>query len=493
MATATTKTKPKRQRDPDRTVGNLSTPAKEISPTTAADLRSSGYNPRTISPAKLSMLKAAMKEFGDLGGVVFNRTTGRLISGHQRGKNLDPTWPITKEACTDNTGTVAHGYIETPDGRFAYREVEWDEQKEQAGNLAANQHGGEFDDDLLSQMLKELNDSGYDMDLTGFDDSELKALLLEFKEDGLGEEDPEVIPVEDPFVKLGDLWTWGEQRVLCGDSTSTIDMDKLLMGEKAVLCVTDPPYGISYETKAGKIENDDLKPDALEEFLSSAFSVMNHALKNGGSWYVYYADGAGTGLAFYRAVAAHKKRLMLKQNLIWVKSSPTLNRFNYNGQHEPCLYGHVAGAPMFYDGDFTRTTVIDDDIDLSKLSKPELIKYAREVKAKYEPVSTIIRIDKPTKSPLHPTQKPVKLFERNIYASSRPGEVVIDLFSGSGTLCIACRKTGRRGRAIELSPHYLQASLTRMREYDGTEPMLMEDGGKMVPFSEVEKKRNKSK
>ena len=242
-------TKKKKPSNPDRTITNLEAPAQEISPSTAADLRGSGYNPRSITPEKLAMLKKAMQEFGDLGGVVFNRTTGRLVSGHQRGKNLDSTWPIFKEECTDSTGTVAHGYVETPDGRFSYREVAWDEEKEKAANVAANQHGGEFDDDLLAQLLKDLVDSGYDMDLTGFDPAELADLLGNDDGNELGEEDPDTQPVENPFVQSGDLWLMGdggEHRLLCGDSTKPEDIARLMMGEKADLVTTDPPYGIAY-------------------------------------------------------------------------------------------------------------------------------------------------------------------------------------------------------------------------------------------------------
>jgi DNA modification methylase len=484
----------KRKRDPDKTVNNLTSPAKEISPETAADLRGSGYNPRSISPEKLAMLNAAMVEFGDLGGVVFNSTTGRLISGHQRRKNLDPTWLIKKEPHTDTTGTTALGYVETPYGRFAYREVAWSEEKEIAGNVAANNHGGENDDELLSQLLKTLSDGGYDMSLTGFNDEELKALMTSFKEDGLGKEDPEVLPVENPFVQRGDLWVLGngDHRLYCGDSTSIPDIDKLMMGEKADMVVTDPPYGVFYENSAGKkIENDDLNPVALEAFLSLAFAVMAHALKPGGAFWIYHADGGLLGAAFRNALK-NTKGLMMKQVLIWVKNTATLCRSDFNMAHESMLYGWSEGAAHYYDGDFTRQSVVDDEIDTSKMDKKALQTLVADMRNRTQ--STVIRIDKPTNSEWHPTQKPVRLFERNVYSNSRPGEICLDLFSGSGTLIITCRKTGRRARGMEYDPKYLQASLIRYREYSGEEPMLMAADGKLTPYTEVEKKRkNKSK
>lgn len=282
-------TKKKRNTNPDRKIENLTAPVQEVNPITVADLRPSGYNPRVITAREQELLQKSLKEYGDIGLIIFNVRTGRLIGGHQRSKLLDPQWPIVKEPHTDDNGTVAKGYIDTPFGHLMYREVDWSEQKEKSANVAANKMGGSFDEDLLAQLLQDLNNQGYDLELTGFDGDELKDLLNDGKKEDLGEEDVDVEPVEDPFVKLGDLWVCGESRILCGDSTSIADIDKLMMGEKADLVITDPPYGIAYESKAGKIENDDLNPAALEKFLTAAFSVMEHALKPGGSFYIYVA------------------------------------------------------------------------------------------------------------------------------------------------------------------------------------------------------------
>lgn len=472
----------------DRTIQNLTAPAEELNPSGVADLRPAGYNPRVITADKLKMLNDAMKEFGDLGGIVFNVKTGRLVGGHQRVKNLDPAWPILKEATTDETGTVAHGFIDTPHGRFTYREVAWTELKEKAANIAANKHGGEFDDDILTQLLQELHDTGYDMDLTGFDSKELEEMLGLGKEQQLGVEDPDVVPVPDPFVKLGDLWVLGDNRILCGDSTSIADIDKLMMGEKADLVVTDPPYNVAYESKAGKIDNDNMSDEAFKAFLLSVFSMMHYALKPGGCFYIYHADGGTIGTAF-RSAVSETKDLYLAMPLIWAKNTAVLSRTDYNPQHEPILYGWRLGAAHYYDGDFTRTSLVDDKPNISKMSLKELQKYTAELEEKLNPKSSVIRVDRPTKNDIHPTMKPVRLFERNIYTSSRPGEVVLDLFSGSGTLVVACRKTGRRGRGMEYSPQYLQASLKRYWDYCQEEPMLMDADGKLTPYSEVEKQR----
>jgi hypothetical protein len=141
------------------------------------DLNPAAFNPRKISDEKLEMLGKAMQEFGDLSGIVVNLKTGNLIGGHQRVKHFNPSWPIKKHKQTDSTGTVALGEIETPFGLWSYREVDWPEKKELAANIAANQHGGEFDEQKLKDQLIEINDGSIDMALTGFDTVEISDLL----------------------------------------------------------------------------------------------------------------------------------------------------------------------------------------------------------------------------------------------------------------------------------------------------------------------------
>lgn len=145
------------------------------------DLKPAAYNPRKISDAQLGRLKKSLEEFGDLSGIVFNARTQTLIAGHQRIKNIDADCKITKKPHTDQTGTVALGYIDTPAGRFSYREVDWPEIKEKQANIAANQHGGEFDDELLAEILKEIKteDPLLDFSLIGFDDEEIHKLFMD--------------------------------------------------------------------------------------------------------------------------------------------------------------------------------------------------------------------------------------------------------------------------------------------------------------------------
>lgn len=157
----------------------------QTSPRKVSDLRPAEYNPRTISEAQLKALAAALKEFGDLSGIILNQRTGNLIGGHQRIKTLDKSWPIklvrsskwAEGETLDKCGTIASGAIETPFGDLAYRLVDWPEQKEKAANLAANKHGGDWDLPKLKELLVELDTGAFDLSLTGFDPKELQALI----------------------------------------------------------------------------------------------------------------------------------------------------------------------------------------------------------------------------------------------------------------------------------------------------------------------------
>ena len=141
------------------------------------DLKPAGYNPRKITEEKLQMLAKAMREFGDLSGIVFNCRTGNLIGGHQRVKNFDPAWEVVKEPYQDGVGTTAEGHIETPFGKWKYREVDWPKKKEAAANIAANKHGAMWDFPKLADILIELDTGAFDMELTGFSDRGLEKLM----------------------------------------------------------------------------------------------------------------------------------------------------------------------------------------------------------------------------------------------------------------------------------------------------------------------------
>jgi hypothetical protein len=156
---------------------------KTVEYQTVKDLKPAAYNPRKITDHRLEMLRKSMQEFGDLSGIVFNVKTGNIVGGHQRIKHLDPAWPIAKQTATDKTGTVALGSIETPFGKWQYREVSWDLKREAAANVAANQHGGEFDQQKLKEIILEIDDGSIDIELTGFNRHEIELMMTAVHQD----------------------------------------------------------------------------------------------------------------------------------------------------------------------------------------------------------------------------------------------------------------------------------------------------------------------
>ncbi len=422
------------------------------------------YNPREMSEEQMEKLKKGLQTFGFVDPIVLNKDM-TIIGGHQR-------WTAAKSLGMTTVPCVV---------------LDLNKSQERALNIALNKISGEFVADMLSTLLRDIYESGLDMDLTGFDDDEWKTLLgIEDDENQFGEEDPIVEPVPDPVVQRGDLWICGSHRLLCGDSTNQQDVDRLIAGDKVDMVWTDPPYNVNYESKAGKIENDNMSPEAFLEFLKATFASMHYALKPGGCFYIAHAEGNNIGNVFRQAIA-ETPGLLMKQCIVWVKNTAVLGRQDYNWKHEPILYGWKEGAAHYFCGDFTQTTVIDDDVDVTKLDKRQLLAVIKQLR-NATPTS-VIREDKPAKNADHPTMKPVALVERNILASSLENQTVLDLFGGSGTTMIASHKHKRQARLMEWDPRYAEATLIRFQEYAGKEPMLVNPDGTLTPYSEVKEAR----
>lgn len=292
-----------------------------------------------------------------------------------------------------------------------------------------------------------LGDDVLDMDLDDFDFPDLPAdffdveMTDEEKEAEREREDavPEIPEDQNPYgVVRGQVWALGNNRLMCGDSTSGEDFKKLMDGKKADLWLTDPPYNVNYEGGTGlKIENDNMEDADFRSFLTKVNKTAFDHLKAGGSFYIWHADSEGYN---FRG-AALDAGLRTRQCLIWLKSSLVLGRQDYHWKHEPCLYGWKEGAGHGWYTDRKQTTVFE--------------------------------FDKPSRNDVHPTMKPVDLFEYQIKNSSQKGEIVLDSFLGSGTTIIASEKAGRVGYGMELDPHYCCVIIRRWEEYSGKDAKLL--------------------
>lgn len=285
----------------------------------------------------------------------------------------------------------------------------------------------------------------------------------EAHEDDFTEEEAEEA---EPVTKPGDILRLGEHRLMCGDSTDSASVERLMGGEMADLLLTDPPYNVDYEggTKDKmKIANDNMSEGAFIGFLTSAFRAAGRVLKPGGAFYIWHANTKACEVA----TALRATDLAWKQTLIWVKNVLVLGRQDYQWKHEPCLYGWKEGAAHYFTFDRTMETVQEDaGVDYRKLKKEELLQVVLRLTADTVP-TTVIRENRPFRSELHPTMKPVRLFGRLIRNSSRPGETVLDTFGGSGTTLIAAEQLGRKAYLMELDPHYCDVIIARWEKLTG--------------------------
>ena len=309
--------------------------------------------------------------------------------------------------------------------------------------------------DNLDMTLFGFTDSDYTLD--DFEDEETDT---DISEDEIGSEGDSVSSVE-----YGDIYQLGRHRLMCGDSTSAGDMKELVDGEKIDLYVTDPPYNVAYEGKteeAMTIQNDSMDDASFRQFLRDAFSVADQHLKPGGAFYIWHADSEGLN---FRA-AVKETGWLLKQNLVWVKNSIVLGRQDYQWKHEPCLYGWKDGASHYFIDNRSLATVIEEDEEnLKEMTKGELISYIKTMQEN-SPTS-IFYEDKPVRSDIHPTMKPLKLIARCVLNSSKKGERVLDSFNGGGSTLMVCEKTERIYYGMELDPVYVERTIKRWEEKTG--------------------------
>ena len=328
---------------------------------------------------------------------------------------------------------------------------------------------GDWDEDLLHSDFSD--DELIDW---GLADLEEEPDEPEADEDDYSEEDAANAPTR---CNQGEIWLLGNHRLMCGDSTKEEDVARLMGGAQADLLLTDPPYNVNYEDIAtshkhksktrtkSDIANDNLSQDQFIEFLTSAFNCASQAMRPGAAYYIWHADTKGWE---FRS-ALFNAGFQLRQTLMWVKNSLILGRNDYQWRHEPCLYGWKDGASHYFTDDRKQSTVIEDaGVDYRKMKKDELLKIVLKL-TDVSVANTVIYEDKPTKNDIHPTMKPVKLMARLIRNSTRPEEMVLDLFGGSGSTLIACEQIDRKCFMMEFDPKYCDAILDRWEKLTGQE------------------------
>lgn len=414
------------------------------------EIRPYEHNAKIHTPEQIEQIKKSIVEFGNNDPIAIDGE-GVIIEGHGRLMAL-------QELGYTEVEVIRLGHL-TEEQRKAYTLVH--------NKLTMNTG---FDLDILAtelQAIESINMKDYDFDLDIADD----VCVEDIEEDNF---DPEV--PDEATAKRGQVYQLGEHRLMCGDSTSPADVQKLMGDEQADCLLTDPPYNVNYGGDAsspannGKhrlIENDNLTDSDFYKFLLAFYQNAEAALRPGGSFYIWHADSEGYN--FRKAL--RDAGLQLRQTLIWNKNALVLGRQDYQWKHEPCLYGWKDGAAHYFISSRSETTVYEDEVpDFSKMKKEELVQLLQSV---YSQATTVIDEMKPSKSDLHPTMKPLRLMAYLIQNSTKKGEIVLDLFGGSGSTLIAAEETKRRCRMMEYDPRYVDVIIQRWEEQTGKKARLL--------------------
>ena len=389
----------------------------EVQEVAVAILKPYERNAKIHSGEQVQKIAESIKEFGFLSPCLIDREKN-IIAGHGR----------VEAAKLLGLVTVPCVFIEGLS----------DEQR-RAYILADNKltEMGEWDMDLVMSELTDLDAAGFDIEVTGFE--------LELEEPEIAEDDFEPIPPEEPKAKLGEIYQLGNHRLMCGDSTSLVDVAKLMRDEKAEMVFTDPPWNVSYgqeneRWKQRSILNDSMTTEDFKEFMNSAFSCMHWASRGGAMAYIVMsAQEWGNLMLTLAANGFH-----WSSTIIWNKDQLVLSRKDYHTKYEPIWYGWQDDEPRIHP-------------------------------LKDRKQSDVWDFDRPKRSDEHPTMKPVELVARAITNSSDKGNLVLDLFGGSGTTLIASEETGRRCFMMELDPKYVDVIIGRWEDLTGQKAVLLDE------------------
>ena len=373
------------------------------------------YNPRRkLKPgdAEYEKIKNSITEFGYVDPIIVNSDM-TIIGGHQR-------WSVLKALGYDEVDCVV---------------IEIDKTKEKALNIALNKVTGEWNKELLADLIKDLQSLDYDVSMTGFEPPEIDELFNDVHSKDVKDDkfDLDKALDDEAFVKSGDVWLLGRHRLMCGDSTKPDNISILMNGKKANLCITDPPYNCSYEGGTGmRIMNDNWSDSQkFYQFLLDAFKNAYGYMADGAAIYVFHSDAEKVN--FFNAVV--NAGFHYSTTCIWVKNALVIGRMDFQMRHEPIIYGFKDTAKHKFYGDRKQTTVWE--------------------------------FDKPVKSKLHPTTKPLALMGYPIGLSSQENGIVLDLFGGSGSTLIAAEQMNRIGYLMELDPVYASVIVRRYAAFKG--------------------------
>ena len=413
-------------------------------------------NPRNNDEA-VDYVANSIKEFGFRVPIVIDKDNV-IVAGHTRYKALKKLgWKEVPCTMADDL---------TPEQIKAYRLAD-----NRVGEIAT------WNGDKLDLELSDLE--SMHMELFGFDsaftDGERERESFSSSDETV-EDDYEVELKEKPKAKLGDVYQLGRHRLICGDATKSEDLDKLCNGEVVDMVLTDPPYNVNYEGGTGlTIQNDNLPDEKFRQFLCDAFKNMNKHLKSGGAFYIWHADSEGYNFR----QACINTGWQVRQCLVWIKSSIVLGRQDYQWKHEPCLYGWKDGASHNWYGDRKERTEISafDLYELRYKTREELLEFIERQWCDTEDCeTTVLYEEKPLKNAEHPTMKPIKLLSRQINNSTKKGDIVLDVFGGSGSTLMACEQLDRICYTMEYDPIYVDVIIDRYKHLTGKDAVRVKEG-----------------
>lgn len=406
-------------------------PTMEIKELPLKELKPAAYNPRKKlkkGDKEYEKIKQSLLKFGYVDPIIVNEDL-TVIGGHQR-------LTVLKDLDYETAKCVI---------------VDLPKEDEKALNIALNKITGQWDEALLADLLLDLQESDFNLDLTGFEPPEIDDILSNVHDKELSEDE---FDVEEELKKPtlsrhGDIWQLGKHRVICGDSTKAETYKQLLDDRKANLVVTDPPYNVDVEETAGKILNDNMSVGDFYQFLLSMFTQVENHMEDDASIYVFHADTEG--LNFRKAFK--DAGFYLSGCCIWKKNSLVLGRSPYQWQHEPCLYGWKKKGKHQWFSDRKQTTIWE--------------------------------YDRPKSSKDHPTMKPIQLMAYPIQNSSMRGTIVLDPFLGSGSTLIAADQTGRVCYGIELDEKFVDVIVKRYIEVTGDTEVTVQRNHEVLTYNQV--------